>query len=155
MRFGMNRNWGLHCTSLPSYSRHHRKAVGMYEDDDMADYPYGICPAQVNGVLPDGTPFYYRSRHGQWAIHLGQPGWHPNVIEWPGVWGEHIFAIGHVDIVKGDEVNELLNATFPEWRVSTPKELEVIRECECGKTYNANTRSECRECSIRRLQGWA
>lgn len=34
--------------------------------------PYGNCPVQADGVLPDGTPYYFRARGESWAMSIGE-----------------------------------------------------------------------------------
>jgi len=33
--------------------------------------PEGLCPVQAEGTV-NGVPFYFRSRHEKWEMHIGQ-----------------------------------------------------------------------------------
>jgi hypothetical protein len=43
----------------------------------------GACPLQGHGTTKGGRPFYFRARGGYWALHLGEPGWSVDTLEWP------------------------------------------------------------------------
>lgn len=32
------------------------------------------CPVQADGRLPDGRPWYFRARSGDWSLRVGKPG---------------------------------------------------------------------------------
>lgn len=42
----------------------------------------GACPTQAEGVLPDGSAFYFRARHGRWTIEAGPDG-PKDYLDWP------------------------------------------------------------------------
>ena len=50
-------------------------------------YVGGACPTQAWGRTADGRPFYFRARHGEWALTIGEAPWSEDILEWP-VWPE-------------------------------------------------------------------
>ena len=76
----------------------------------------GACPAQAEGITDEGRPFYFRARHGEWTLDVGEVGW-PRYTDWPeGSWGTTEVASGD-DPSNGwmgeDEVVALLDAHLP------------------------------------------
>jgi len=54
----------------------------------------GLCPVQAEGTI-DGKPFYFRARHRQWSIGIGDdpvgaPEWHRREA-----WGDGPYAAGY------------------------------------------------------------
>ena len=48
---------------------------------DIKMNPYGMMPNQVDGTI-NGVQFYFRARHGSWALHVGEPIFkHPPIAE--------------------------------------------------------------------------
>jgi hypothetical protein len=53
----------------------------------------GACPTQADGRTADGRPFYFRARHGEWAIKVGPADAPTNYTNWPSR-GEELVAHG-------------------------------------------------------------
>lgn len=43
----------------------------------------GGCPTQADGRTSDDRPFYFRARHGEWALKLGNVGAPTCYVDWP------------------------------------------------------------------------
>lgn len=43
----------------------------------------GACPTQAEGRTPDDRPYYFRARHGEWTLRVGEPGWPTCLLDWP------------------------------------------------------------------------
>lgn len=48
------------------------------------DYCGGACPTQAEGVTKGGRRFYFRARHGEWALHLADEGTIGEYVGWNG-----------------------------------------------------------------------
>lgn len=55
----------------------------------------GACPTQATGRTAGDRPFYFRARHGDWTLNVGEPGW-PEYRNWPGdaAWNHGLVAQG-------------------------------------------------------------
>lgn len=49
------------------------------------DYVGGACPTQAWGRTADDRPFYFRARHGEWTLEIGNTGWPTDYSDWPRV----------------------------------------------------------------------
>jgi Protein of unknown function (DUF2384) len=69
----------------------------------------GVAPTQVEGTV-DGVPFYFRSRHGDWRIEIGE--------------GEQRWGYGGGGEPSPAEVASMLAKSFELWRVARPGATE-------------------------------
>lgn len=45
----------------------------------------GACPTQATGRTATGRPFYFRARHGDWTLQVGdEVAWPEDYAAWPG-----------------------------------------------------------------------
>lgn len=63
----------------------------------------GACPTQADGRTGEDRPFYFRARHGWWALKLGPVGAPTCYVDWPDGVAELI--------AEGDDPS----AGFMEW----------------------------------------
>ena len=57
----------------------------------------GACPTQAEGLTADGRPYYFRARHGDWTLEVGEVGWPVDYGKWPHDrqnWRQHEVASG-------------------------------------------------------------
>lgn len=129
--------------------------LGQALDTDWDDYPYGVCPAQVDGVTRDGAPFYFRCRHARWTLALGEPGWHRNCLAWPCSYTERIWADGEGNVESKSEVDGLLDDLLGEgWSQSSWEDLLFTDECgTCGEDFQTDGSTVCSECLVKMLKG--
>ncbi|MCG7607057.1 hypothetical protein [Mycobacterium sp. CnD-18-1] len=129
-----------------------------YQDDDLPDvfdkFPYGLCPAQVDGFTADGRPFYYRCRHSRWTIAIGEQGWGANCLSWPGSYRDRIKFSGKGDYESKDEVDALLDEHLGKgWRQATWEECRFVKTCKCGKEFKTGGSTSCGECMVKKFRG--
>ena len=43
----------------------------------------GACPTQATGRTPSGRPYYFRARHGDWTLEVGEPDFPTDYVHWP------------------------------------------------------------------------
>lgn len=43
----------------------------------------GLVPTQAWGRTGQDRPFYFRARHGDWTLHVGEKGWPTDLVAWP------------------------------------------------------------------------
>jgi hypothetical protein len=43
----------------------------------------GACPTQAEGLTSDDRPFYFRARHGEWRLEVGEVGDPADYCQWP------------------------------------------------------------------------
>lgn len=74
----------------------------------------GACPTQATGTTADGTPFYFRFRHGWWALETFPGG---TLYDW-----SHVRFVASGKVRQGEmgdgamdesEVRALLDAHLP------------------------------------------
>lgn len=126
--------------------------------DDMQNYPYGLCPAQVDGFTADGRPFYYRCRHEHWTVEVGELGWRANICSWPrgatGTYRDQLVAEGDGDVTAKDEVDALLDRVLGEgWRHAEWQECLYTETCRCGREFQSDGGNVCGPCLTAAL-GW-
>lgn len=89
-------NMCTNCTKVGRENYHHRLVVMNREHTFTVESIGGACPTQAEGRTAGGRPYYFRARHGGWALHLGEPGWGP-YTSWPDrprLGDEHVIAEG-------------------------------------------------------------
>lgn len=69
----------------------------------------GHCPAQADGHLDDGRPFYFGARGGDWSIFIGPQGAATDG-DWVGL-AEYLFAVGD-DPTGGRMTEDQIRATL-------------------------------------------
>lgn len=57
--------------------------LGAIKPAHPGEFRYGACPQQVTGRDKAGRPFYFRERHGEWTLHLGDASWPTDYVLWP------------------------------------------------------------------------
>lgn len=78
----------------------------------------GACPTQAEGFTKDGRPFYFRARHGEWTLDVGEVGW-PDYTNWPigDAWNTGREVAAGDDPTEGwmepDDVLAILDAHLP------------------------------------------
>ena len=112
---------------------------------------YGICPAQLDGFTAEGRPFYFRSRHEQWTLELGQVGWVANICGWPH--RGDLVAHGDVEMTDPDEIDAILSEALGPWRPATWEERLFDRLCRCGNTFRSDGSTICSDCLRKALRG--
>lgn len=76
----------------------------------MIEYVGGSCPTQAQGRTASGRAFYFRARHGEWRLLVGEDTDPTEYPKWRGE-GEHV-AEGWDDtygFMEDDDVLAILN----------------------------------------------
>lgn len=70
----------------------------------MSDYTFELtCPSfptQAEGRTADDRPWYFRARHGEWTLEVGDYGWPTPLLEWPD---NGAVLSGELIVAKGDD----------------------------------------------------
>jgi hypothetical protein len=75
----------------------------------------GACPTQAIGRTAMGRPYYFRARHGDWTLEVGEPEWPTDYGRWqlaPAGWGANLVASGSdpsAGWMEDDEVLPILD----------------------------------------------
>lgn len=57
----------------------------------------GACPTQAIGRTESGRPYYFRARHGDWTLEVGEPDFPTDYVHWPSDrndWDAYLIAEG-------------------------------------------------------------
>jgi hypothetical protein len=114
----------------------------------MSPRSYGSCPAQLEGITNDGRPFYFRSRHGAWTLHVGECGWVPNILGWPEYGNDQIATHGIGDMEDPDAIDELVTQHLGSGRrPATYEEKRFQTRCtQCNDLINSYGETLCTKC---------
>ena len=102
------------------------KTASIIEDE----YPYGLRPAQVYGLLPDDRPFHYYCQDGKWRLNVGQRGWPVDSEDWPSD-QLSIYWEGDGNFIAKLDVDTILNKLIPGWQsvdIDTIRRVKQARE---------------------------
>lgn len=97
---------GKQCTGLAFWTRC-RECSRKAQEERMAAIatrcPYtvtelgGACPTQAQGRTVGNRPYYFRARHGEWTLEVGEPDFPTDYLEWPSTrhdWDAYLIAEG-------------------------------------------------------------
>ena len=57
----------------------------------------GACPTQAEGRTVGDRPYYFRARHGDWTLEVGEPDFPTDYCSWPATrhdWDAYLIAQG-------------------------------------------------------------
>lgn len=90
--------------------------LGCLQPRDPRQFRYGACPQQVEGVDRRGRPFYFRERHGEWTLDVGEAGWGA-YRDWPNDGTAVAEGDGDPDC---DEIDRLISLHLGDGWVAVP-----------------------------------
>lgn len=121
----------------------HLRAGRDYTIDELG----GACPTQAMGRTADGRPYYFRARHGEWTLEVGEHDFPTDYSDWPA--SRH--DADHFLIASGDDeshgwmndsevlaiLDEHLAVPCPECRRTRGHKFSCSRRRGKGLRFNA------------------